>query len=129
MNTNDNSKLYPSLTNETTHLLRNRNKIPKERKLSIKEIAKYVAKKLQNRNDVSLIFICTRNSRCSHIAYLWTLAISNYFGIARINCYSGGTEANAFNYRSVSALKKCIFEIEQIEESFNSKYLCKIGND
>lgn len=127
-NAKSDSKVNANLSNEINKLLKETKKIPKERKQTIEEMAKYIAKKLNSDNEVNLTFICTHNSRRSHISQLWAFAISNYFGISNINCFSGGTEATAFNHRSVKALKKCGFDIEQTEEGSNPKYKCRIGD-
>lgn len=127
-NSKTDSKVNAKLSNEINKLLKESKKIPKERKQTIEEMAKYIAKKLISDNEVNLTFICTHNSRRSYISQLWAFALSNYFGISNINCFSGGTEVTAFNHRSVKALKKCGFDIEQAEEGSNPKYKCRIGD-
>jgi arsenate reductase len=60
---------------------------------------------------VYLNFICTHNSRRSHIAQLWAQASADYFGVKDIICLSGGTEATAFNPRAVKAMQEVGFQI------------------
>lgn len=121
--------LNKNLSKEIVKLSREANKISKERKKQIEELANYIANKLNQHKEVNLNFICTHNSRRSHISQLWALAVSNYFGITNILCYSGGTEATAFNHRSVKALKKVGFDIQKLDDSSNPKYICKIGEN
>jgi len=120
--------IYPKLADEIKFLSKQFNKISKERKKQINEIATYIANRLNSNQSVDLIFICTHNSRRSHIAQLWSIASTCYYGLSKINCFSGGTESTAFNHRSIKALKKVGFVIEQIEEGTNPKFKCKIGD-
>lgn len=123
------TRIYPKLASEIKLLSKQFNKIPKERKKQIDNIANYVAKKLNSNQNVQLIFICTHNSRRSHMAQLWSIAVKNYYVLPNIDCFSGGTEVTAFNHRSVKALKKVGFQIEQIEEGTNPKYSCIYGEN
>jgi arsenate reductase len=67
-------------------------------------------------------FICTHNSRRSHIAQLWAQAVATYYRVENVQCFSGGTEATAFNPRAVKAMKEIGFRIKQLDESSNPKY-------
>lgn len=44
---------------------------------------------------LALNFICTHNSRRSHMAQVWAQVMAAYFEQERVYCYSGGTEATA----------------------------------
>lgn len=65
---------------------------------------------------VQLIFICTHNSRRSQLAQVWAKTAAEFYGI-KIECYSGGTEATAFNKRAVAALERTGFHITSKDES------------
>jgi arsenate reductase len=82
-----------------------------ERKHLLQELSDFVARKSINKHKISLIFICTHNSRRSHIAQIWAQTAAAYFGIKNVQCYSGDTEATAFNPRAVEALKQVGFLI------------------
>ncbi len=56
-------------------------------------------------SPVELIFICTHNSRRSHMGQIWAQAAAYHHGLDHIRTYSGGTEATAFNPRAVAALR------------------------
>lgn len=99
-----------------------------ERKKVIEEISNYIVDELNSKGSVNLIFICTHNSRRSHISQLWAIAACDYLGIDNVHCYSGGTEVTAFNPRAVRALQKAGFIIEKLDESSNPRYICKISN-
>jgi protein-tyrosine-phosphatase len=87
--------------------------IPVERKAELQELADYVASRRSGGEPARLTFICTHNSRRSHMAQLWAAAAAAYYGIGDVETYSGGTESTAFNPRAVAALRRAGFEIEQ----------------
>lgn len=97
--------------------------IPKQRKELLKETAQYISNKLNQSEEVNLIFICTHNSRRSHISQVWAQTAAEYYDIPNIKCYSGGTEATAFNPRAVKAMQKVGFRIEKKDDSENPVYL------
>jgi len=97
------------------------------RKSELNELGKEINTMQADIGSVKLIFICTHNSRRSHMSQLWAQAASHYYNIHNIYCYSGGTEATTFNPRSVKALRKAGFEIKQIDKSSNPTYQVKFA--
>jgi hypothetical protein len=85
--------------------------ISDERKNKLKEISIYISKKLGSENDVQLTFICTHNSRRSHLAQLFAQAGSDFYNLDGIKTFSGGTESTAFNPRAVAAIKRAGFKV------------------
>lgn len=92
------------------------------RKNELDRLVSYVNKGVNKKKPIRLIFICTHNSRRSHMGQLWAQAASVYYNIPNIICYSGGTEETAFNYRSVKALQKAGFNISAKEKRENTLY-------
>ncbi|MDZ7717073.1 MAG: protein-tyrosine-phosphatase [Balneolaceae bacterium] len=82
--------------------------IPDQRKRKLEKIANYI----RSKDQPKLTFICTHNSRRSHLCQIWAAAIADYFGIDNVETYSGGTEATAFNPRAVEAIKRAGFRVE-----------------
>ena len=99
------------------------NEIPAERKELLNLFAAHISEKVKENNNVNLTFICTHNSRRSHMSQIWAQTAAEYFNIPNVKCYSGGTEATAFNPRAVKAIRKVGFVIEQKNESDNPIYL------
>lgn len=64
-------------------------------------------------------FICTHNSRRSHMSQLWAQAGAWRFGLDDVTTYSGGTEATAFNPRAVAALQRAGWRMELPEGGDN----------
>ena len=100
-------QLYPRLSEYVKELPG----IPEERKESLDELAAYITTSLKNKNEVDLIFICTHNSRRSHMSQIFAAAAADYYGLEGIRSYSGGTEVTAFNSRAVDAMRRAGFRI------------------
>lgn len=116
----------PVLQNVESKITQIRNKfeqIPDERKKLLSEFAGYISNKLKEGKEVKLTFICTHNSRRSHISQIWAQTAAEYFNVPTIKCYSGGTEATAFNPRAVKAMERAGFKIEKRDDSENPVYL------
>lgn len=96
--------------------------IPEERKRALTKLALYIKSKQSSKEEVQLTFICTHNSRRSHMSQLWTQAAAHYYGVEGVETYSGGTEATAFNPRAVRAMKKAGFDINTVKEGDNPVY-------
>ena len=61
---------------------------------------------------VRMIFVCTHNSRRSHLTQIWAQVAAVSFGLERVETYSGGTEATAFHPNAIDALRRAGFDIE-----------------
>lgn len=116
------AKLPISVGNYVANFLAEEDTISIERKAELKTIAQHIEKLAKANSPVNLTFICTHNSRRSHLSQIWAQTAALYFGIPNVQCFSGGTEATAFNHRSVKALRTAGFKIDQLDESKNPKY-------
>ncbi|GAB4408423.1 MAG: protein-tyrosine-phosphatase [Bacteroidia bacterium] len=96
--------------------------IPAERQQALQKIALYIKSQHAAGQPARLTFICTHNSRRSHMAQIWSAAAAVYYGIEGVETYSGGTEATAFNSRAVSALQAAGFVITADEPGDNPVY-------
>jgi len=97
--------------------------ISEERKTILEKLASSIRRDLSLECSADLIFICTHNSRRSHMGHLWAQLASVHYKIVGIRCFSGGTEATAFNPRAVNALEKAGFGVDQLDETSNPVYL------
>ncbi|MBO6585921.1 MAG: protein-tyrosine-phosphatase [Gracilimonas sp.] len=86
--------------------------IPEQRKENLKKLSAYIKTKTENDQVAKLNYICTHNSRRSHLAQIWTAAAAHYYRIDNIETYSGGTEATAFNTRAVAAIERAGFIVD-----------------
>jgi protein-tyrosine-phosphatase len=103
--------------------------IPENRKILLQETSHYINGKIKNDKTAKLIFICTHNSRRSHISQMWAQAAAEYYELPMIECYSGGTEATAFNPRAVKAMRDAGFEIRKETEQENPTYSVSYSKD
>lgn len=109
----ENIKMYPELSGYIESVVAKMDAIPQERKNELKKIALFVKTKKQSNESANLTFICTHNSRRSHMSQLWAATAAAYYGIQDgINTYSGGTEVTAFNSRAVAAIERAGFEVQ-----------------
>ncbi|WP_421754655.1 protein-tyrosine-phosphatase [Croceimicrobium sp.] len=81
--------------------------IPQDRLERLQPLVQYVQ---ENQADLSLVFICTHNSRRSQFAQLWAQVAAFHFGID-LASYSGGTEATACNPCTLAAMERAGFDL------------------
>jgi protein-tyrosine-phosphatase len=89
--------------------------IPAERKENLDLIAAFVKERKAAGATADLTFICTHNSRRSHLSQLWAATAAWSFGHDHVRTYSGGTEATAFNPRAVAAVERAGFQVAKPE--------------
>jgi len=105
--------MYPELSSYIGKTVSRMEAIPEERKKQLEKIARYIGEKKQSNEPANLIFICTHNSRRSHMSQIWAATAAAYYGIGDgISTYSGGTEATAFNPRAVAAIQRAGFRVD-----------------
>jgi len=114
--------VFSALQSKIDQFEKEYDQLPPDRKEILKQLAAFVEKKKRARANAELNFICTHNSRRSHISQLWAQAAAAYYGIENIFCYSGGTEATAFNPRAVNAMRDVGFTIIKTDDSENPRY-------
>ena len=85
------------------------------RKQALKNLAKYI--RSNARTPVRLNFICTHNSRRSHLAMVWAAVSAYLHGHDHVTTLSGGTEATALHPNMVGALRRAGFKIEVEEKT------------
>jgi arsenate reductase (thioredoxin) len=73
------------------------------------------------KGSLELLFVCTHNSRRSHMAQLLGAVAAQRAGIGA-RTFSAGTEATAFNPRAIAALGRAGFEISGEASVPNPRY-------
>ena len=121
--------MYPELAKYIDARSAEVDQIPAERKAQLREFAAYVDKCLTTSKSCKLCFICTHNSRRSHMSQLWAAAAAAHYGLDGVSTYSGGTESTAFNPRAVAALKRAGFKIAQTTKDDNPVYHVRFSDD
>lgn len=123
------SVLNPALETYIADAKKEFAKIPKDRKKELDKIALFIQTKVKSGEPAQLTYICTHNSRRSHFGQIWAATAAAYYGIPNVKTFSGGTEATAFNERSVAACKRVGFEITKMSEEKNAVYEVKYASD
>ncbi len=103
--------------------------IPLERKMELGLLSQYLEEKYLKEQTPRLIMICTHNSRRSHLGQIWLAVAADYYGLPKLETFSGGTEATAFNPRAVRAMKALGFEIESEDKIENKQYAIRWQDD
>lgn len=121
--------MYSTIKNHCLQLTQKFDEIPDERKEILSQLSAYIKEQRQKNQGINLVYICTHNSRRSHLGQVWGAVAANYYGISGIKTFSGGTEATAFNPNAIKALKTTGFEITELTQGQNPRYLVSFGED
>lgn len=108
-----NKDFYPPLRKYLDQRATEFEEIADDHKAALQKIAQYVRKQRDIGQTAKLYFICTHNSRRSHLSQICAATAAEHYGVGNVATYSGGTEATAFNPRAVSALQRAGFQIEK----------------
>ena len=103
--------------------------ITQERKEILTPFVTYLQEKIDKKEPIMVNFICTHNSRRSHLGQIWMQTIANHFNIANVTTYSGGTEATAMAKPIIATLIAQGFEITPISEEPNPVNAVKFDAD
>jgi arsenate reductase len=103
--------------------------ISEDRIVILKKLTSYIESCQEKNIPINLIFICTHNSRRSHISQLLAQTAAYAYEITNVYCYSGGTEATAFNPRAVKAMTEAGFNITIEKEGTNPLYAVAFSED
>lgn len=99
--------------------------IPQERKQILQNLIDYLKEKKQAKKSIRLNFICTHNSRRSHLSQIWAQTMASYFNISNIFTYSGGTETTAMYPKVEETLSNQGFKIVKLSNDNNPIYSVK----
>jgi arsenate reductase len=103
--------------------------VPEERKSVLEPLAAYIQDKINSNQDIRLNFICTHNSRRSHLSQIWAQTMAFHFGIKNVFCYSGGTEATAMFPKVAETLTNQGYHILKLSDTNNPVYAVKFDKN
>jgi arsenate reductase (thioredoxin) len=103
--------------------------ISDERKAVLQPLVDFIQSKVKNNLEIRINFICTHNSRRSHLSQVWAQTMAYYFNVKQVFCYSGGTEATALFPMVTETLQHSGFDIKIISEGNNPIYSIKYANN
>ena len=119
--------LFPDLANRVASLLAAFDEVQPERRQRLERLSEFVRGKRRGGEPAKLTFICTHNSRRSHMSQLWAAAAAVHYRLNDVRTYSGGTEVTAFDSRAVAAMKRAGFSIDS-PEGANPRYQVSFEN-
>lgn len=103
--------------------------IPADRRMDLQALIDYIQLKVEKKEEVRLNFICTHNSRRSHLSQVWAQVVASHFGIPKVFTYSGGTEATAMFPFVGKTLKEQGLDIITLSDGKNPVYALKFGEN
>ncbi len=122
-------ELFPDLEVYLTAREAEFDRIPRKRKQELHHLTKYVSERVAAGERAKLLFVCTHNSRRSHMAQLWAATAAAFYGVPGVTTFSGGTEATAFNPRAVAAVERAGFQVTRVSEERNAVYEVRVAAD
>lgn len=121
------NKLFSTIENEILSF--DPENITQDRKSILQPLIEFLQIKTHNQEEIRLNFICTHNSRRSHLAQVWAQTAASYFNIQKVFCYSGGTQATAVFPEIIQTLSTSGFKIMALSEGDNPVYSIKYANN
>ena len=103
--------------------------ITTDRKKVLQPLVDFIQQKVTEGKEINLNFICTHNSRRSHLAQIWAQAAASYFTIPGVQCYSGGTETTALFPKIAETLAEQGFTVFSLSETNNPVYAIKYDDN
>jgi len=119
--------LYKEINN-SIELLKD-TQISTERKMVLQPLIDFIQSKILANKKINLNFVCTHNSRRSHLSQIWAQTAAHYFGLKNVFCYSGGTEATAMFPMVGKTLGNQGFQIAKLSDEKNSVYSVKYAKN
>jgi hypothetical protein len=123
-----NVELFPKLFSYCNNLSSEFVQIPEERKAELKDIADFIVEQRKDHKPANLLFVCTSNSRRSHMAQVWAQIASFYYNIDSVYTFSGGTEQTRVNINAIDALNRTGIEIYSNSQGDNPLRYIRVGN-
>ncbi len=119
--------LFPEI--ETSLSGYNHSEISENRKAILQPLIDYIQSKVENKQPVRINFICTHNSRRSHLTQVWAQTMAHYFNIPNVTCYSSGTETTALFPKVAETLNNTGFKVSKLSEGENPIYSIKFADN
>jgi len=120
--------MYKTVSTTISAMLESQ-EISATRKEVLTPLVAYIQAKVDSKSPIRINFICTHNSRRSHLAQIWMQVAATYYGIPDVICYSGGTEQTAMYPLVATVLKEQGFNVFKISEGENPIYAIKYGDN
>ena len=114
---------------ETISTITSFQNINEERKATLQPLIDFIQHKIKSKEPININFICTHNSRRSHLSQIWAQVAAAHFQIPNVHCYSGGTEETALYPKVAETLTNQGFSIFKIADTLNPIYAIKYSDN
>lgn len=119
--------MFPELTRTIIEV--EKGFISSERKRILQPLVNFIQQKKENKEAANLNFICTHNSRRSHLAQVWAQIAAIHYSVTNVYCYSGGTEETALFPMLVEVLSSQGVAVLKITDDNNPVYALKYSDN
>ncbi len=103
-------------------------RIDEERAKILRKLSLQIKQDLEEKGSSQLNFICTHNSRRSHLAQVWAQVAAFHYGLT-VQCYSGGTEATRIYNSTLEAIEKTGISIVQLSKAENPVFSLRYSDE
>ena len=104
--------MYIPLSDKLTAWISDRTDGPNpERDAALSSLGDWIRARHTAGEPAPLIWVCTHNSRRSHLAQAWAQAAATHLGLTTVRSFSGGTETTRVHPRVLSTLQTDGFEV------------------
>lgn len=117
--------MYSKLTDTISFI--QKLEISQGRNAILRPLVEYIQHRLDLGKDINLNFICTHNSRRSHLCQVWAQIAAAHYQVPKVYCYSGGTEETALFPKIAGTLRNQGVDVQIISEAANPIYALKHG--
>ncbi|MCU0431398.1 MAG: protein-tyrosine-phosphatase [Cytophagaceae bacterium] len=114
--------MYTTLKNYLESLTHEFHLIDSNRKEQLSLLKDHIAQYVAAQDPLHLLYVCTHNSRRSHMGQVWSAIAASYYGVKGISTHSAGTEVTAFNPNAIKALRDAGCMIQSDGATHNPKY-------
>ncbi len=115
--------LFPEINEQIANITAQH--IPDDRKQILQSLIDFIQEQKNEQQKIHLNFICTHNSRRSHLSQVWAQTAALFYNISDVSCYSGGTEATALFPVVAKTLENTGFKVEKLTATNNPIYSIK----
>lgn len=103
--------------------------ISPSRKMQLQPLIDYIQEKYDQSEIIQLQFICTHNSRRSHLTQIWAQTLAAFYQVPMVSSYSAGTVVTALYPQVAKTLSAQGFIIFSLSETENPVYGIRYAED
>jgi len=99
------------------------------RRAELGALTRFIRDRRDRGQSASIVFICTHNSRRSQMAQVWAHIAADYYGVAPVATFSGGSEVTACHPNTLAALTRAGLTVAEVTAGNNPICLLHYRDD